>query len=258
MISDQPPVVITLSTIPTRIDAIEPCLCSLLDQDYPEFRVVLNLPEICLRDGEVYRQPPWMSRLLDDQSHFQTRRVDEDYGPITKLVPTLQAGWNSLVAVCDDDHVYGPHWLATLVSAQRALSSSAVVGFSGIVTGERGGLLKYVRVSSPQPVLFTQGYTGYLFDVSVLGGADLLDAAKRIWKIDPLARFVDDVVVGAFFDELGMPRFAVPQPKMATNDSLNLGDALHDDDMNYARAYGPSRHQRVLRKLCNHGFFSNR
>lgn len=253
---EEPPVLITLSTIPSRMGAIEPCLRSLLSQAYPDFRVVLNLPETCLRTGEAYVLPPWLLELRDSEPRFNIVRVDEDYGPITKLVPALQAGWESLVAVCDDDHVYGPDWLGSLVKEHGALEGTAVVGFSGLVTDEEGQLWKYVGVDRPEPVLLTQGYTGYLFNARALGAADLLDAAAGIWELDPMARFVDDVVVGAFFDELKMPRFVVPQPDTASNASLHLGDSLDEDDMEYARAHGMSRHEQVIGKLRERGFFA--
>ena len=108
------------------------------------------------------------------------------------------------------------------------------------------------------PVLFTQGYTGYLFDARHLGDVDLLRTATRIWQFDPIARFVDDVIIGAFFDSIGMPRFIVPQPSMAYNKSLNLSHTLHEEDLNYARVHGVTRHQHILLKLRDQGWFRNK
>lgn len=87
----------TLTTLPKRIQNLEKVIMSIIDQ---VDEVHLNLPHKCLRTGEVYTLPSFKHSKL---KIFRT----EDYGSMTKLIPTLKrTNNNDILLVIDDDQIY--------------------------------------------------------------------------------------------------------------------------------------------------------
>jgi hypothetical protein len=254
-------IVVTLTTIPSRALGALPCLESLLAQRYPIYTVELNLPRYCARFGVDYDRSALQGiEELAERSggKLRVRAVDEDLGPITKLVPTLEAHPDAWIAVCDDDQFYPSTWLSTLARYHTSASGRAVVGPSGLARGRERPMVKVAFPSKPWPVLCPQGYTGYLFDAGLVRGENLRRFFQQVRGWNANATWVDDVVVGAFFDTLGVPRFAVPFAPNARPQALGLGDALHDDDMAYYQAHGQSRHGELIRELLARGLFRGR
>lgn len=108
-------VVVSLTTIPPRLPKLEPVLQALVDQ--PVVNVVyLNLPYKCAKTGTKYDPlPPFLSTM----KKLKVQRC-EDYGPLTKLLPTLAAEQDptTVIIVCDDDMLYdGRRWATELVEA---------------------------------------------------------------------------------------------------------------------------------------------
>jgi len=83
-------VVISLSTIPQRIDLIAPTIASLMDQTVYVDEISVNIPLIS-RKGIEYEIPKWLQDLSDSPNHnVKIHRVEVDEGPATKLLPTLR------------------------------------------------------------------------------------------------------------------------------------------------------------------------
>lgn len=193
-------IIVSLTTIPSRIDLIGDTLKSLLAQTRPPREIRLNLPAFCQREGRGYDVPGWL------QSLAAVRLVAcEDFGPATKLLPTLEgceAGQPILVV--DDDRIYSQTLIADLEKAATARPEVAL-GLGGWVapsdlidrpTTVLSNLLqrppapvRSARLRRPMAVDILQGMAGYLvrpafFDLNVL-----TDYAKA----PPAARLVDDV-----------------------------------------------------------------
>ena len=104
-------IILTLTTIPERLHSIYNydmrfCINSLLKQNYKgAYEVHINIPNIYSKTGEQYTIPDWLQEIKDIRLKvFRT----EDYGSITKLIPTLQRSTNNddIIIVVDDDMVY--------------------------------------------------------------------------------------------------------------------------------------------------------
>lgn len=97
---------ITLTTTPSRIELLPHTLKSLLDQDLPPKRIILNVPRFSMREQVAYAIPPELEALCALEIHRT-----EDLGPATKLLPTLAiAAPDQPLLVVDDDRIY-PAWL---------------------------------------------------------------------------------------------------------------------------------------------------
>ena len=113
-------IVASLTTTPYRINLIKETLDSILNQTIPVNCIELNIPYILKRSGEEYQIPQWLSELEENTKNtkcevkiFRT----EDYGPITKVAPTLiryKGNKEVFVWSLDDDIDYPVNMLATL------------------------------------------------------------------------------------------------------------------------------------------------
>lgn len=132
---DIPPV-ITFTTIPARLAAlhdmgIKKCIESLMNQSYPKpYEIHFNIPYTLKHTGEPYIIPEWIKQLQGDK--FKIYRT-EDYGPITKLYPTVEriTNQNTIIVVTDDDLIYHSDMLLEQVKNQYKFTDSSV-GYDGI------------------------------------------------------------------------------------------------------------------------------
>lgn len=97
----RPRVVVSLTTLPSRIGGVVETIDSLLQQTLQPDAIYLNVPSASERfKEESYVIPPHLSKL----DKVRVRRT-EDYGPVTKLIPTLdeERDPNTLIITVDDD-----------------------------------------------------------------------------------------------------------------------------------------------------------
>ncbi|CAK0858007.1 unnamed protein product [Prorocentrum cordatum] len=116
-------VVVAMTTIPPRIQRIEPVIDAMLAQTWPLDKLYLSIPYRYNRTGEPYIIPNW----LISKPGVQIARC-EDMGPGTHLLNGLrleQDPWTFIVVV-DDDHIYSPDLVETLMRAALAHPGNAV------------------------------------------------------------------------------------------------------------------------------------
>jgi hypothetical protein len=127
-----PPVIVCLTTLPSRVHHIDKCLNSIKTQNYPIAQMMLAVPEESRREHTRYSLP---DRVRKD-AILNVVRVAQDFGPSTALITAWQAippgaqHRETLIITLDDDQVYHPDTVATLVRHALAHPDSAV-GFAG-------------------------------------------------------------------------------------------------------------------------------
>jgi len=129
--------IITLTTIPSRLEntsesGLKSCINSLLDQDWENYQVWINIPLIHSQSGREYNIPPWLEKLVEIDTKLKVYRT-EDLGPATKLIPTVERISNSdqIIIVADDDLVYHKGMVRAQVSNQEKWPES-IVGYDGL------------------------------------------------------------------------------------------------------------------------------
>lgn len=109
------PIILTLTTIPPRFSNLPRKFHAIQAQTRKPDYVELNIPEHYRRfPGEV----PSLPALPDWVS---IRRCRTDYGPATKVLPTVER-WRNLEAdllLCDDDRIPDKHWVDRLASVRQ-------------------------------------------------------------------------------------------------------------------------------------------
>ena len=118
-------VVISVTTLPSRYELLERVLESIHSQSLQADAIYICLPEFSDREKCEYLTPDFLTekdRIL---------KSDKDYGPATKLIPTLlkETNPNTLIVTIDDDIIYHPYWLQRIVN-QALLYPDSAIGFA--------------------------------------------------------------------------------------------------------------------------------
>ena len=196
--------VVTLTTLPSRIARLEPTIKSLLNQTVRPAAIRVNLPAMSRREQRPYVVPGWLAGL---QSVTVVRC--EDFGPATKLLPTL-SDWppDRAIVVVDDDRIYHRHFHAQLVAASERRPDAAIVSSGwdapadfvdrpstliATLAGRAPVPIKCTRVRGERAADIMQGFSGYLVKSRFFDGATIGDYRGA----PPEAFFVDDVWISA-------------------------------------------------------------
>ncbi|GAA6015754.1 hypothetical protein JCM10207_008786 [Rhodosporidiobolus poonsookiae] len=239
------PVVVSLSSTPARLDStLPPTLWSLVRQSVPPSSIRVHLPlELLSPDGPA---------LLDLDPIYRHPLVDVRYvpdrGPATKFLPALESAFalaregdlsalSAPLLIVDDDHVYSPALVETLVRAWVEKKGEAVIALRGWRVREDlhwgvgwGDLKRHVvegwRLKEPYQVGVVTANEGYLltpslflppalraslshpsFSPSALPAPALFSYAP---PAPPAAHLVDDIWLSGHLALCAVPRFVVP------------------------------------------------
>jgi hypothetical protein len=220
--------IISLTTIPPRMDRIRPTLESLARQTVKIDAVILWIPR-------SYRRLEFGSFALPDMpAGVEVRRCDVDYGPATKVLPAVEAFRRSDVRIlyCDDDRVYDPDWAARLLAASDSHPDACITEVGEVVPltlkkafkatpayrrltlatlGVFGGLYRRgmraleVRVGR---VDICKGYGGVLVRPEFFSPA-AFDIPDLLWT-------VDDIWLSGQLALSGVPILKIAETEMAT------------------------------------------
>lgn len=117
------PTIISLTAIPSRFPDLGPTLRSLLTQDLPVAEVRLNIPQ-------YYRRfPEWDGQLPEVPEGVRIVRCAEDYGPASKVLPTVldYRGQAVDILFCDDDKIYDSGWHRRFKTERKGHPGAAIV-----------------------------------------------------------------------------------------------------------------------------------
>jgi hypothetical protein len=185
-------VVISMTSIPARAGTLGPTLASLRAQTRPP-------DEIRLYVGDDVPCPP----ELDRGCVYPLG----DHGPVTKIsavLMTLPA--NAIVVTVDDDQIYQPAWLKTLLVGVAAHPEAAVgmAGWNvkGFLADPVSGTYHWARPNTKCDVL--EGFAGVAYRPKWFT-ADILDPPEEF-------RWVDDVWISSYLRRRRVPRYVVHTP----------------------------------------------
>lgn len=197
--------VVSLTTIPSRYEILRKALASLCQQTEPPDAIYLNLPHKSVRQGVEYPE--------FDASEFPqvtVVRCESDWGPGTKLVPTLlrERDPQTVIVTVDDDVSYPNIFVSRMKAALFRIPNGAV-GFCGwnVATLLAGGTYDFVyEEHTPHEdgigVDVLEGYRGVAYRRGDFGD-DLLDLAG---SLPNEAYLVDDVWISGYLHGKGAPR----------------------------------------------------
>ena len=113
-------------------EGIKSGIDSLVSQNYDNYEIHFNIPQVNKFSGKNYVVPQW---LLEPKYHnVKIYRIKKDLGPVTKLFPTvarLDKNEDIIIVVVDDDLVYHPDMIMEQVRNQEKWPHSCV-GYDGL------------------------------------------------------------------------------------------------------------------------------
>lgn len=207
-------IIVSLTTTPERIDKIETTLKSILDQSRSPKEIRLNIPDFSLREKKEYIIPEYIKKL----SSVKIIRC-ADYGPATKLIPSIKSLNNDQnILVIDDDRLY-PRWLVDKLHKLLLKQNDYVIALSGwivpddltdkpttwwsSITFKPPAPIKSNRLLKKRKVDIIQGYAGYVVKPCFFNIDQICDYSKA----PDTAFYVDDIWISA---HCHVPKFVYP------------------------------------------------
>jgi len=222
--------VISFTTTPDRISKIKYTLISLLDQSLGVEEIRINVPYYSCK-GVKYEIPKWLKNMKS----VKVYRTIKDWGPATKLIPTLldKNNENKKIIVVDDDVVYGYYTVENLNNYFENHRRKVAITMYGDVIGKNydteNGLTTriYNYVTGENYTDLLRGHSAYMVTPKMFT-KDLYDYEK----VPKECFYVDDNYFSAHLKKnkvkilmVGMKYKSIPLPEMT---ACAIG-ALHGD-----------------------------
>lgn len=198
-------VIVSLTSIPSRLPLIEPALKSLLNQTRAPREIRLHLPKFSRREQCAYVVPEALRGL----QCLKIIECERDWGPATKFIPAvLDLVDEQTILVVDDDRIYPPNLIADLETAALKLPDAALcmTGWNAPadLIDRPTTILSNLMMQAPAPVRgrrlnqpmridILQGMSGYWLKPGFFDRAALTDYSGA----PEAAFFVDDVWMSA-------------------------------------------------------------
>jgi hypothetical protein len=178
----------------------------------------INVPKVFRRTGESYQVPYDLSHM----GKVHIFELERDYGPATKLLPTLQrvneSSERSLIITLDDDIAYDCDLIYQLLRAQRLVDWRVVVGMSGLADEKDLSFRSSAKSRHTATEILSQSKIQGR-PVDILEGLGLV--CYPSWLIDhkfltqcidscPACFTSDDLVISFLLNESHIPRIEIP------------------------------------------------
>lgn len=176
---------ISLTTIPSRVNELEPILDSILDQTHNIEKILLNIPKYSLRFKTKYKIPIYLNK----EKYINKLVIIEceDYGPGTKLLGCLKYFSNMTnkkniyIIIIDDDRILNKNLVSHLYSNQ--------IKNKNCIIANKGS-------NQELPVKIPWGAGGMSIPLKLINKNDIYSFFK---KHECNCRYVDDVFWYKYF-----------------------------------------------------------
>lgn len=201
-------VIVTLSTVPKRLFGrsgeqfgVQPGLKTIVEQTGANYEVHLNIPYSYHYQKIIL--PDWLKEWQEQYPHLKIFRTP-DFGPVTKLYPTLQriTNPNTLIITVDDDLFYHDGIIAAHLNAAERYPDCAL-GYAGVTSIEDNMVGRYHFASTlPEDVR-----------VRILEGYKTISYRRRFFteEFDEFAfsHWNDDVAISAYLGYKNIRKMAL-------------------------------------------------
>lgn len=207
-------VIITLTTIPTRLVSIYEFdikynIESLLNQNYDNYEVHINIPHRHVNTDVEYIIPEWLTNLELENEKLHIFRTD-DYGPITKLIPTIKRieDPSTVIIVVDDDMVYHSELINEHINNRKKWPDYPV-GYDGLTSVNEDGSHKMTFQNSRDYFFSANGIDSFVEIIQhyktvsyyrSMFGSDFFDFFSEY------GTWCDDTTISSYFAMKKVPR----------------------------------------------------
>lgn len=126
-------VYVSFTSLPSRLSYVQHVVENILEhQTYKNIQLTLYIPRSVKRTGQTYILNEDIMRLLIKYKNFHIKFCEVDYGPATKIIPSLlEHTQDDDILICvDDDILLEKHAIEELVDSYNAFDDS-LLGFMG-------------------------------------------------------------------------------------------------------------------------------
>ncbi len=253
-------IIVTLTTIPSRIPNLHKTLGSLINQTVKPDEICIFVPREYKRFGIAQSALSDINAIisgLKTDINIRAIEIEEDYGPISKLLPIvdhLPNNPNDIIITVDDDTLYMPNNIEYMLCYSKSLPSSAL-GFCGWGYNFNNGIFNYelvyphgnINYIRAAPVL--EGYRSVLYKRSFFK-----DDFKEFFRQIPQDSFyVDDVIISAYLSKHKVPR--VVMPEFSGKNAMTSYDIPHSPDSLSCLFYFKDTNSKTIKYYKDMGLF---
>ncbi len=202
-------VILSLTTIPQRLNyhnesgGLKPVIDRLLNLSYGNYEIHLNIPYVNKKNQSEYIIPDWLTSI--DNPKLKIFRTD-DYGSITKIVPTLMRideNSDQIIITLDDDLEYIDGFIEYHLEKRNQYPESAI-GFAGI-TAIDGTCHFCTTVKEDVRVKILEGYKTVSYKRNFFKNDFFQEFIGQSWS--------DDVIISAYLGKHNIPKMVVSYDK---------------------------------------------
>ncbi|VUD66064.1 hypothetical protein TDB9533_03495 [Thalassocella blandensis] len=198
-------VIASMTTLPSRAHKIHKTIDSIKNQTHPPEYLQLNLPINCIRDPSPYILP----NFLINDPFVKINWVEHDLGPVTKILPTLEAHRSNsaldFIISIDDDIIYPEYWFSSLLD--EITPNSVTCGKLAMFYQREGkfGLKCNATPSSESVFQILQGFTAIAYPAAIIDD-DFFAYVHDVIN-DQNARYSDDLFISYYLYQKNIPIF---------------------------------------------------
>lgn len=255
-------VVASYTTLPDRYDMVRKSIKSLQSQDYILDAIYLTIPSKAKRLNQEY--PP----IPDDISKMSTIiRIDEDYGPVTKIYGALisEKHPDTIIISCDDDVIYPSNLVSKLVEYSMEKPDVSICG-TGALIGKGIAFISIVSSLAPfrkwnkligpnipkegREIDLIFGVAGVLYRRGFFPKNDNLYNEFLCHTENEYVFLNDDVLISGFLNKKGIKR-------LVYNDIPDIicQNANREDALSYNLLSMINKLDKSIEYMTNNGFF---
>lgn len=222
-------VVVGLTTIPSRVLYLGPIIAALYDQTRKPDAICVSVPRVSAKEKGATYPVETIRKILEDHAGGCGRVLvtPEDYGPLTKLMGMLLTEVDdpgTLLITADDDQLYGPNFVETVVRGAEENPGAAVclcghtLGRGPFVWGFRcsrkddNPVSRAVFLDPGTRVTVVSGWCGCGYPRSAFGPIDSLpDPYMETLRTEtmPLLNRHDDLYISCWLYRLRVPKILI-------------------------------------------------
>jgi hypothetical protein len=199
-------VVLSMTTTSKRISetregwGVKPVIENLLNLSYKNYEIHLNIPYVDHKTNVEYIIPDWILELSEKDNRLKIFRCN-DYGSITKIVPTLMrvTDPNCVIITLDDDLIYMDGFIEYHLNKRNVYPNSAL-GFAGISSRD-GSCHLCTTVDNDTEVRVIEGYKTVSYSRGYFEDDFFNDFVGKSWS--------DDIVISAYMGKRKIPRIVL-------------------------------------------------
>jgi hypothetical protein len=229
-------VIVSFTTTPFRLPLLEPIIKNICETqvDKPT-KLVLYVPPVFKRTGELYVVPDSILSLQQKYPIFEIRHVEEDKGPITKIYYALKEFTEptDILISIDDDALYERHFIQEFLDGNQK-QSDAMLGFMGITDNHTFIHAEFIQHRHPQrqfrSVEILGGFRGILYPRRLIHDdffthADTLNQKHR--ELQNTSMLEDDTYISRYCKLKGISQLVLGTYIVGNPNATNLYEFIN-------------------------------